>query len=69
MITEQQKQALKDKGYSIENMQEVWGDGWWNGLFRWMNDKQLGDGFGVPQISEEEAWADALQFEAQWPVE
>lgn len=51
--------ALMIKGYRIEDMGAEYGENF-NGQYRWMNDKN--DDFGVPQFSEDDAWADALQY-------
>lgn len=58
MITPAQIEYLKARGYYAEDMQAVYGDGWWNGQWRFMNS----DDFGVPLATEEEAWADAMQY-------
>lgn len=52
--TEAQIAELKSRGYYVEDMQEVWGNGWWNGKFRWMT----AGGFGRPCRTVAEAWAD-----------
>lgn len=67
MITQAQKDVLTAAGYTIEDMGAVWGQDY-AGQYRWMNDQHEedgGDGFGVEQYSEDDAWEDALQFQEQ----
>jgi hypothetical protein len=63
MITEQRKSELTARGWEIENMQEAWGDGWWNGQFRFV-DLQC-EHIGEPQPTAEKAWADLDQYSRQ----
>lgn len=62
MITTAEKAALLAKGYTIEDMDEAWGPGWWEGQFRFIRDDT--EDFGVPQYTVEAAWEDAKQFDA-----
>lgn len=66
MITQERKDQLRSAGYKIEDMGANWGTDF-AGQFRWLNDNPPHvDGFGVIQYSEEDAWADADQFEARY---
>lgn len=60
MITQEQKKALQDKGYAVEDMGAEWGADF-AGQYRWT----LGDDAGVPQFSEADAWEDAAQYDPQ----
>jgi hypothetical protein len=55
-ITPERKAELSAKGFYIEDMKAVWGEGWWDGSFRWM--KKGSDEFqdGDVSSSEENAW-------------
>lgn len=63
-ISDNQKNHLAYKGYYIEDMEKVWGSEY-QGQYRWMNDLDDGDGFGVIQYSETAAWLDAAQYDLQ----
>lgn len=66
MITQERKDQLRSAGYKIENLCNAYGPQF-DGQFRWLNDNPPHvDGFGVIQYSEEDAWADADQFEARY---
>lgn len=61
------RKQLEALGYTVEDMGKEWGSDF-AGQYRWMNsahEADGGDGFGVVQYSEEAAWEDAAQFEAQ----
>ncbi|WKZ86302.1 hypothetical protein N5B55_04950 [Ralstonia pickettii] len=62
MITEQRKSELQQKGFSVEDMEKVWGPGWWSGQFRWVrkecDDFQDGD----TSDSEDAAWVEADRY-------
>jgi len=65
MKTQAQLEAI---GYTVEDMGAVWGEDF-AGQYRWINKRHTqdqGDGFGVIQYSEGEAWSDAVQFEARY---
>ena len=66
MIGIERKFQLIAAGYTVEDKGAVWGADF-AGQYRWINN-QPGhvDGFGVIQYSEEDAWADADQFEARY---
>lgn len=61
-----EKQALVAAGYSVENMGAVWGSDF-VGRYRWINEthENVGGGFGIIQYSEDDAWADAMNFQEQ----
>lgn len=60
---------LKSKGYRVEDMREVWGSGWWDDTpFRWLSGEGDTLDFGVPQVTEADAWADADQYQVQVEV-
>lgn len=55
--TEAQIAKLKTLGYRIQDMQAEYGDGWWDGLYRWVNEEndEVQDHF--PCETEAQAWA------------
>lgn len=68
MISAERKAELIAAGYLIENMGAEWGADF-EGQYRWLNGRHEGDGYGNIMYSEEEAWADASQFEPKhWAV-
>jgi hypothetical protein len=60
MVTQEQKDKLIQAGYTVEDMGAAWGREW-IGQYRWLNAAVEGDGFGYPQLSEDEAWASAAR--------
>lgn len=61
MITEQQKQYLQAAGYEVESMTPHGPE--WVGFWRWIHPMYGPD--AEPQESEQEAWDDALSYQAQ----
>lgn len=61
MITIEQRTKLEELGFYIEDMQEVWGSGWWNGMFRWMRNTDEFQDY-EPSESEDLAWACAWAY-------
>lgn len=59
MITKDQIEALKSRGYYVENMEEEHGEEF-AGNYRWMNDDYYE--FGFICYSEDEAWTAAYNF-------
>lgn len=59
--------ALKDAGYTIENVGAEYGTDF-HGQYRWLNpahEADGGDGFGMIFYNEADAWADAKNFQEQ----
>lgn len=56
------KTKLEELNFYVEDMQEVYGDGWWNGMHRWMRNG--GEDFqeSDPCSCEEAAWQRALDY-------
>lgn len=67
MITQERKAELTAAGYVIEDMGAEWGANF-AGQYRWLNNEHpmAGDGFGVEQYSEADAWIDASQFHEKY---
>lgn len=63
MITAERKAELTAKGYYIEDMHAVWGEGWWSGSFRWMMKDSDEFQDGDVSDSEEDAWKSACYHE------
>lgn len=56
------KTKLEELGFYVEDMQLANGDGWWNGMFRWMRTGSDEFQESDPSGSETEAWASALLY-------
>lgn len=66
MIAPSRKAELVAAGYKVEDMGAEWGTDF-AGQYRWINNSPAHvDGFGVIQYSEEDAWADADQFQVRY---
>lgn len=57
-VSPERKVELEAAGYKIEDMGAAWGTDF-GGQYRWLNSSHEGDGFGVIQYSEADAWCDA----------
>lgn len=64
-VSEARKAELTEKGYYIEDMEKVWGPGWWSGQHRWM--KKDGSDFqdGDTSDTANDAWLSADRYDRE----